>query len=513
MRTDVSVTGGDPGGSEPSRECPTAAQLVELLQTAYPLNWEQLLPKRLGALGVAEVNELTSSKLTKFRDQVFWSAKQAGFKDPAAWISHRAHLQPKAAPSPTLRPPVQGGDTEGQSKSGEREPVPLENSPATPSPASALPPVPPNVLCESTKTEALSRAKAAVETGASLRDTAKRLACEQQDFHASQREIGRAIGRSASWVNRLLKWRQSGYKQRSPFGPTTRADRNAHRKSGNKDLGEHRGAKPPKDDGNVKSAGHSPSAYQTASVTPPESLLSASAQSEVRPDGDAVMRETDGVKEDTSQVGSRGQPPEKQKLPARNAKIGRKLSLERMRSVIEALKKYPFFASAAAVAGIHRRTLEYWLKGSKAGRNGYDIECEGIQWRFHELCEAAVEEAHQRLKDRAYDIALGPVTYKIDRDLLDLGNQGADAYARNEAGGFIEESRGPGNVKMQKHLLQWLRPEKWGKTRKSRTLASCGVLIIDRDRPRPKNNCSASIKARQWKSASRRFGLPRPQES
>ena len=58
MRTDASVTNGDPGLGEPSRECPTVAQLVELLQTAYPINWEQLLRNRLDALGVADPADL-----------------------------------------------------------------------------------------------------------------------------------------------------------------------------------------------------------------------------------------------------------------------------------------------------------------------------------------------------------------------------------------------------------------------------------------------------------------------
>jgi hypothetical protein len=46
MRTDASVTNDDPEVGAASRERPTAAQLVELLQTAYPINWEQHLRKR-----------------------------------------------------------------------------------------------------------------------------------------------------------------------------------------------------------------------------------------------------------------------------------------------------------------------------------------------------------------------------------------------------------------------------------------------------------------------------------
>ena len=89
--------------------------------------------------------------------------------------------------------------------------------------------VKPTVPKGSTKAELLSRAKAAIEAGESfLRDAAEALALAQKAFNASQREIAEAIGRSASWVNRLLKWRRSGYKEYSPFGPTTKAGRVAH---------------------------------------------------------------------------------------------------------------------------------------------------------------------------------------------------------------------------------------------------------------------------------------------
>ena len=77
-----------------------------------------------------------------------------------------------------------------------------------------------------------------------------------------------------------------------------------------------------------------------------------------------------------------------------------------------------------------------------------------------------------------YDIALGAITYKIDQDLVALGNRGADAYARNEKGKFIVEACGPGNMKMLKFLLQWSHPEIWGKARKREIFRSGGVFII-----------------------------------
>jgi hypothetical protein len=82
----------------------------------------------------------------------------------------------------------------------------------------------------------------------------------------------------------------------------------------------------------------------------------------------------------------RGRQPENQKLPAEVVKAGRKLSPERMRIVLNSLTEVPILNHAATKAGIHRKTLEYWLRRSVAGDAGYDIEWQGIEWKFHEHC-------------------------------------------------------------------------------------------------------------------------------
>src|SRR5260370_806830 len=59
-----------------------------------------------------------------------------------------------------------------------------------------------------TKAELLSRAKAAIESGEqSMHDAAEALGLAQEDHSASQREMAEAIGKSASWVNKLLTCR------------------------------------------------------------------------------------------------------------------------------------------------------------------------------------------------------------------------------------------------------------------------------------------------------------------
>src|SRR6202044_1902452 len=125
-----------------------------------------------------------------------------------------------------------------QSKSAGRRVVTFESSTATTSPTSSHQRL--AVLTTAwgaTKPEVLSRAKAAIEASESSHDTAERLAFAQGHFRASQREIGRAVGKSGSWVNRLLKWRRSGYKQSSPFGPPRRAERVARRQLGSSNIG------------------------------------------------------------------------------------------------------------------------------------------------------------------------------------------------------------------------------------------------------------------------------------
>lgn len=85
---------------------------------------------------------------------------------------------------------------------------------------------PPTAANASTKEELLSRAKAAVEANErSLHDAAEALAIAQELHGATQREMAGAVGKSAPWVNALLKWRRSGYKDESPFGPKTKAGR------------------------------------------------------------------------------------------------------------------------------------------------------------------------------------------------------------------------------------------------------------------------------------------------
>ena len=196
-----------------------------------------------------------------------------------------------------------------------------------------------------------------------------------------------------------------------------------------------------------------------------------------------------------------GRQPKKQKLPPGVLKRRRRLKL--MRVVLDALRERPILWMAARKAGIHRRTLEYMIKCSKAGRNGYEVEYRGVKWGFHEHCEAATAEAHQRVLDDLRDIALHPI-YKTDPSLVGLGYQGPDAYAKDENGDFIVESYRM-NPKIALLLLEEYRPETYGKPRNKPVPQSGGVLVVSQitKKPKPKRNTAASVRTRRWKSLSR----------
>ena len=85
------------------------------------------------------------------------------------------------------------------------------------------------VVNSTTKAELLSRAKAAIDASEqSLHDAAEALAVAKELHGATQTEMARAVGKSEAWVSYLLQWRRSGYKDASPFGPTTKAGRLKH---------------------------------------------------------------------------------------------------------------------------------------------------------------------------------------------------------------------------------------------------------------------------------------------
>lgn len=205
----------------------------------------------------------------------------------------------------------------------------------------------------------------------------------------------------------------------------------------------------------------------------------------------AATRETEEPKAPANMVGAKGRKParagrrqrKKRKLSAKASKARRRALAERMRRmrvVLDSLSESPIQSAAARKAGIHRKTLEYWIKHSKAGDDGYDIECDGLMWRFHQLVEFAIEEAHDKIEEVAWVRAKGEL-YKKD------GAEVPHLYIR------------PPDWKMCRFLLERRRPEKWGKHPKIDIPQKGGMVLIG-DTPKKQKCPEASIKARKWKS-------------
>jgi len=78
--------------------------------------------------------------------------------------------------------------------------------------------------------ELLARARQSIESGVSSFRAAAEYLADAQEQGATQRQIAEAVGKSAAWVNRLLRWRQSGYQDDTAFGPQARASRQRARR-------------------------------------------------------------------------------------------------------------------------------------------------------------------------------------------------------------------------------------------------------------------------------------------
>jgi hypothetical protein len=250
-----------------------------------------------------------------------------------------------------------------------------------------------------------------------------------------------------------------------------------------------------------------------------ENATNGSTNAELLRPAKAAMRE--GSQTESTPLGtigrkrgrSGGRQLKKQKPPAGISKAGPRLSPKRMRIVLNSLRETPILWHAASKAGIHRKTLEYWIRCSAAGHDGYDIRWQGFTWRFHEFCESAIDEAHQELIDIMFQRALlgydkvltnrGRVMYKIDQGLVGLGYQGPDAYLKDKNGNPIPETVRKVDMKAMRFILEWYRPDTWGKHPKIDAPHEGGVLVIGEVSKKPEYNTAASVKARKWKSGSR----------
>ena len=256
---------------------------------------------------------------------------------------------------------------------------------------------------------------------------------------------------------------------------------------------------------------------------PHEPTSLPTSKAEPLPPGKEATSEAEKPKTETTPLAaiggkpgrSGGGQPKKEKPPAGIARSTPKLCPELMLLVLDALAERPFYYYAANKAGIHRKTLAYWIRRSEAGDDGYDVEWQGITQRFHEHCESAIDEAHQKLDDEWFRRAIdgyekvltrrGRVVYKIDQEPVGLGYQGPDAYLRDENGKPVPENVHKEDRKAQLYILKRRRRNTWGKHPKIDAPREGGVLVIGDATKKPKCNTDKSVRARRWKADSRRL--------
>jgi hypothetical protein len=242
------------------------------------------------------------------------------------------------------------------------------------------------------------------------------------------------------------------------------------------------------------SAPHEPAPPPTPA---PEADANGTTKGELSSRDEAATSEAEGHKTEettpdkaTRKLGrSGGRQLKKQNLPAEISALGRRRSLARMRLILDSLAEYPVQKNAASKAGIHRKTLEYWLKCSAAGCDGYDLEWRGKTAKFHEHYQSAKDEGYSKLEEAAVERALGydeiltyqgRVVYQIDYSLWKLGCRGPDAYVRDENGKPVPESVRKQDTKMMRWLLARHRPYVWGKHHKNDVTQKGGVLILEK---------------------------------
>ena len=263
---------------------------------------------------------------------------------------------------------------------------------------------------------------------------------------------------------------------------------------------------------------------QTSLPTPVTATLTSwSTKAEPLPPGKEATSEAEKPKTETTPLaaigGKRGRSsggqPKKEKPPAGIPKSTPKLSPKIMRIVLNFLRERPILYLAALAAGIHPKTLASWIRRSEAGDDGYDVKWQGLTRRFHEHCESAIDEAHQKLEDEWIQRALhghekvlthrGRVMYKIDQDLVGLGLEGPDAYLKDENGKPVPETVHKEDTKAQLRVLKRHRPDTWGKRPKINAPREGSVLVIGDVTKKPKCNTAKSVRARKWKADSRRI--------
>jgi hypothetical protein len=253
---------------------PSARELLQMLDAAFPLPFH--FQTHVRNLGISAGADLPPADMATLTERAFQLVKQSRIKDPAGWIANRREQSNATRTAKAATSAEVAGDVRVRKDSADLGVATLGQSVArTSDPALTV------AARETTKAEVLSRAKAAIDAGeSSLREAAEALALAQKDFNATQREMADAVGRSASWVNRLLKWHRSGFEDYSPFGPTTQTARVSHAKQASERRRSKTGAT--KTSGDAKSTKNSADSATSSSGKPSASEAKCNLMSAIR---------------------------------------------------------------------------------------------------------------------------------------------------------------------------------------------------------------------------------------
>jgi hypothetical protein len=174
----------------PSRGQSSMADVVLMLQTAYPRHWENHLRNFFGA---NVPTDLPPAELARFTEHVSWMVKQAGIKDPAGWLAfQRAQEEKKKEEEAAvaLAAAIEwealietGDDTPIKRDSIDPEPVKLEVDPVSSQP---------------------SPAPVAATTTLSLTEIAKNEVAIGSHVFVSNRYLASLLGVSERTLSRLL---------------------------------------------------------------------------------------------------------------------------------------------------------------------------------------------------------------------------------------------------------------------------------------------------------------------
>jgi hypothetical protein len=443
---------------------PTVAELVQLLQTAFPMpmHWQN----HVHNLGLSSGWDLAPEELARVTERVFWMVPQMGIKDPAAWLANRRRLDAANASTSRIkkdaalrnarelqvsRPQLGGAETSAASLTIlENETTRVEPlSPTTPELAESAQ-LAPRIAAESTYVVAGPKANG-------------------KTSHDDDRKVSQDTGDGTALISAFPEACQA------PLKSTSRAIALTD------DF--------PAVSVEVELLPRAEAVSREADAEGPEPCLGLAGRDIEQPKakcGPVEATASNQGHSDARRRKQRGRPPDRLTHP----KAGGMLSPERMLIVIESLKEKPIYRYAAEKAGIHRRTLEYWLKGSKAGNDRYDIKWQGFTLPFHEHCETAINIAHDKLLTSALEIARG-VRIRMD-----------------ENGKSIQEVVGPLNGKMIRFCLELARPERWGKYPDMDNPPTGGVLVLGDANKQHGTYPSASIKARQWTSGLKKVTKP-----